>query len=79
MLGFTLGCIGVPQERSAPQWVARLANNRAELSQAHRSIGSLDSGEGRKRELINSCCFPNTPIYLFTHASLTFSLFLFLS
>jgi hypothetical protein len=29
--------------------------------------------------LIDSCCFPNTPIYLFTHASLTFSLFLFLS
>ena len=33
--------------------------------QAHRSIG------GRKAELIDARCFPNTPIYLFTHAILT--------
>ena len=54
-----------------PYWIVRSANTPCKIISSPSLNRHFDSGEGRKRELIDSCCFPNTPIYLFTHASLT--------
>ena len=72
MLGFTLGWIGVPQERPVPQWVGRSANAPCKIISSPSLNRCLfrKTGNGNG-ELIDTVVFPNTPIYLFPHASLT--------
>ena len=45
--------------KPVPYWVARSANTPCKIIPSPSLNRHLDSGEGRKRELIDSCCFPN--------------------
>jgi hypothetical protein len=58
MLGFTLGWIGVPQERPVPQWVGRSANAPCKIISSPSLNRCLfrKTGNGNG-ELIDTRCF----------------------